>query len=127
MTIDMELTWSGRIEVTPEYDGEVFDASEEIEKVFTATMRELVLLNVPDPSVTGSVQTGEFEVTCLVSEISLVDAITVLDPTVRAALHAAEVATPEWGGRPRITRFSAIDSPSDETEEKRAEDAPVPA
>jgi len=118
MMVNLEITYSGVIQFVPEpQDG--FDRDREVESVFEATMRELVKLGVSDPSVSGSIASGEIEISCLVTAPSLLDAINEVDPCVRSALHAATVATPTWEQdrlRVELTHFAADDAAEDDEE-----------
>lgn len=63
---------------------------------FAATMRELVKLGAIDPVVTGSATTGHIEISAMVEADSFPSAVQQIDPTIRAALHAAGVCTEGW-------------------------------
>ncbi len=90
----IEVTFRGRLTVTPEYDGEVFDHDEEVERAFDGTINELVVLGVEDPSVAGSLTSGEVEIMLTVEAESVVHAFPLADSAVRSALQAAGVHTP---------------------------------
>jgi hypothetical protein len=91
-----EVTFSGRLACRADYEGEVFDQSVEIERAFSATMRELVKLGVEDASVDGAAASGEVELSGTFDGESPVDALNTADTTFRSALHAAGVFTTGW-------------------------------
>ena len=101
--MELEITYEGLITVEPEYDGEEYDPEAEIEQAFSLTMSELVKLGLTDPSFSGSVATGEFEMSCVIEATSVDEAFSRVDTTFRAALHAARVWTNDWQKRhPRV-------------------------
>lgn len=96
MTLKVEVTYSGQITVTPDYGGAVVDRDAEIEKAFDGTMRELVKLGVMDPSVAGSIASGDIEITLAVKGKTVPEIIDYVDGIIRSALHAAGVGTHGW-------------------------------
>jgi hypothetical protein len=59
-------------------------------------MEELVRLGVEDPMLSGSLSTRDVEVSLVVDAPSPEEAVPMAMGTVRAAIHAAEGATPGW-------------------------------
>lgn len=121
----MDISYTGTLTVTPEYEGEVFDHDEEVERAFDATMEELGHLGVTDPCVSGSVTTGDLEITLTATGESLPEIVTEVDGKIRSALHAAGVITKGWPRPGRLGldfhRFEAdeadeIDNANDATE-----------
>lgn len=123
MVMNLEVTFSGQLLVVPEYEAEVFDHDEEVEKAFDVTMAELVKLSVKDPALSGSITIGEFEVTVGVEANSFPEAIAEVDSAIRSALHAANVRTPDWESQSglRVVWHKV------EAEEEEADDPLVPA
>lgn len=98
--IEVEVTYEGLIEVHP---AEGCDTADEVEHAFSAAMRELIRLGTIEPSVSGSLASGRMEIRCVGRGHSLEAVLSKVDATVRSALHAAKVATPEWEkGRPGL-------------------------
>jgi hypothetical protein len=97
----IQITIRGRLIVTPDHPGEAVDHDAEIERVFDETMAELVALACIDPSVTGSIATGEIEIS-VVAETPGDDltqfraAIDKADTCIQLALQVARVGTPDW-------------------------------
>ena len=96
-----EVTMVGTVTVTPEYEGEVFDHDEIVERTFDRTMAELTkLANIHDPSVSGTITTGEIEVSVVVEAEDFIQAIQIGDPAIRTAFHAADTSTEGWDDVP---------------------------
>jgi hypothetical protein len=91
----IEVSFTGRLIVEPEYHGEVLDRESEVERVLDAMTQELVKL-VEDPIVSGSLTNGEVEVTMLAEGPSLDEAVSFGASALRSALHAASCYTPGW-------------------------------
>ncbi len=129
MVMNVEVTKTGQLIVEPEYEGEVSDHDEEVERTFDLTMAELVKLAVEDPSVHGSISTGHFEVTLRVKAETFVAAIQEADSAIRSALHAAEVNTPDWESRLRVVwhRVEADDADAEDGDAATAGDTLTPA
>ncbi len=94
-TMKIEVSFTGRLTVEPEYHGEVFDTDAEVERVLSAMTAELLKL-VEDPVVTGSLATGAVEVTMLAEGPSLDDAVSFGASALRSALHSADCYTEGW-------------------------------
>lgn len=94
----VEVTHAGHVDVDDDDLAGGRTRSSVLEAAFDATMEELVRLGATDPSVTGAVATGEMEITVTVEAASPSEAVAKADAIIRAALHAAGLATPEWDG-----------------------------
>jgi hypothetical protein len=94
--VKFEVTYYGQFVCSPEFDGEVYDDAEEIEKGFDGTMRELAALNVEDASVSGSIASGDIEISGVFEGDTHADAVSTADVAFRSAFHAAGVFTREW-------------------------------
>jgi hypothetical protein len=106
-----EITYRGQLEATPEFPGEDFDRDAVIERAFDETMRELVKLDCADPSVSGSISSGDIEISVVAEGDDHVAAFAQADPCIRAALHAAGVGTKGWETQSCITvEFSNYDA-----------------
>lgn len=94
----LEITYTGTLVVTPDHDDDVVDPEVELERVFDATMQELLKLNAVDPSVSGSAATGEIEISLVEEGRTMAAIVTSADSLIRSALHCAGVSTPGWMG-----------------------------
>ena len=103
--MELEITIEGQLTVEPDYEGQVTDRQAEIAQVFDRTMQELLKFDVVDPSVSGSITSGEIVMSCIVESDSWDKAIASADSAFRAALHAADVATPNWHGPSRRVEY----------------------
>jgi hypothetical protein len=96
-----QITYRGRLLVTPECPGESIDHDAEVERVFDETMGELVALGSIDPSVTGNIATGEIEISVVAEgdgddKSDFVSAFGKADTCIQLALRVAKVGTPGW-------------------------------
>ena len=82
---------------------QVVGEPEQIEASLDRVMEELLRLNVEDPAIGGSMETGEVEISLAIDAPSLEEAAPLAMSTIRTAVHAAEVATPNW---PRFDKRS---------------------
>jgi len=106
--MELEITYEGRLTVEPDYEGEVVDPGSEIAQAFDLTMQELLKLDVIDPSVSGSVTTGEITMSCIVESSTWDEAVTRVDSAFRSALHAAGVCTPTWPDPRRRVGYTLV-------------------
>lgn len=67
-----------------------------LEAALDKVMEELVRLGVEDPAIGGTLTTGEVEITITVDAESPEEAMPKAMGTLRAAIHAAGVSTPDW-------------------------------
>jgi hypothetical protein len=95
-TMRCEITYVGNLVVHPDYEGEQFDPETEIERCFERTMDELLKLGVDDPSVSGSVASGDVEISFTVTGADTAEAFQIAETTMRTVLLAAGIATSDW-------------------------------
>jgi len=96
-----EVTLWGQFVVTPEYDGENYDHDDVVDRTFNRTVQELLKYDgVEDPQISGTITTGEFEVSILVDAASYGEAVSFAEPTIRSAFHGADVNTDDWESVP---------------------------
>ena len=126
MVMHVEVTYTGQLVIEPEYEGEVFDPEEEVERAFDGTMAELVKLPVDDPALHGSISTGDLEVTVRVHADTFPDAIHKADSAIRSALHAAEVHTPDWDSRLRVV-WHKVEADAEDGDTTATDDSLTPA
>jgi hypothetical protein len=67
-----------------------------LERLLDVVMEELVKLDVTDPSIGGTLSDGDIEFSLAVEADTLEKATMSAFGTIRAAIHAAEGATPGW-------------------------------
>jgi hypothetical protein len=67
-----------------------------LEMQLDRVMEELIRLGVEDPAIGGTLSTGEVEISITVEAESLEDAVPKAMTALRAAIHAADGATPGW-------------------------------
>lgn len=96
VTMKLEVVYQGSLLVDPAFEAGTPDPEAEIERLFDATMAELVALGAEDPSVCGTITTGTIEISVTVDAESLTSAVNAVDTMIRAALHAAGVTTAGW-------------------------------
>jgi len=95
--VEVEVASNGRIVVSPEYEGTEYDEQMEIEQAFSRVMTALTELDdLEDPSVAGSVATGEIEISITVTAETQGAAVDSANALIHRALHTAEIQTPEW-------------------------------
>lgn len=93
----VEVVSNGQLIVSPEYDGEVYDEADEIKRAFDRMMVALLGMDeVEDPSVSGSLASGEIEVALTVKAESQESALEQANAAIHRAFHAADVRTPDW-------------------------------
>lgn len=96
-----EVTLVGQLVLTPEEQGAGLDHDEVVERAFDDTMRELLKLDgIEDPQVSGSITTGDVEISVVVEAAEYGAAISKADPDIRTAFHAAMVHTDGWDDVP---------------------------
>jgi hypothetical protein len=105
--MQFEATYSGVLQVVEEDPEKPVDRESVFDEAIDRISEELIALHVIEPLVSGSLTTGEIELTVTIVGSDPVSAFSQLDSTVRSAFHAAEVDTSTW---PRVAieaiRFS---------------------
>lgn len=110
-----EVTLWGRFVVTPECDGEDYDHDDVVDRSFNRTVQELLRYDgVEDPQVSGTITTGEFEVSIVVSAKDYGDAVSFAEPTIRSAFHGADVSTEEWADIPFELLVHRVEAEADD-------------
>jgi hypothetical protein len=69
---------------------------EERDDMTDRVMEELLKLGVEDPSVGGSLTSGEIQISLMIEASSKREAVSEADALIRTAIHAAGGATPGW-------------------------------
>jgi hypothetical protein len=69
---------------------------EERDEMTDRVMEELLKLEVEDPSVGGSLTSGEVQISLTIEASSKKEAISKTNGLIRTAIHAAGGATPGW-------------------------------
>jgi hypothetical protein len=81
-------------ELLPEPDTELTDDS--VESIIEKVADELDTLGLDSAVISGSIATRRFTIDLTVTGLGFGEIATRVDSSVRAAFHAAGVATPEW-------------------------------
>jgi hypothetical protein len=109
--MNFEVTYIGRIDVSAD-ENEVYDHDAEVQRVFEATATELTRLGLTDAILSGSIRTGDVEISCNLDAEDPREAVNKVwenvDSAVRSSLHAAGVHTPEWDGRQVSLTFHSL-------------------
>lgn len=84
------------VEVTPEFQGEVFDPASVLEAHFDQVMDELLKLNAVDPSIDASLAAATVTFSVVVEAVNPIAAVEEASGVVRTAVHAAGGGTPDW-------------------------------
>jgi hypothetical protein len=104
--VKYEVTLRGSLSPSPDDDGEPQDV---FERAFDRTMVEMLKLrDLEDPSVSGSIASGEIELAAAVDAEDYGSAVSKADAAMRAALHAAEIGTQIWNTVPQHIRIHCI-------------------
>jgi hypothetical protein len=91
-----------------------FDARhDQLSVALDQVMEELIRLGVEDPAIGGSMTSGGIEISLTMDAESPEEAIPKGAATVRSAVHAAQVATPNWPAFDKRSVRAAVIEPAD--------------
>lgn len=112
--MQFESTFNGQLSIVAD-PAETYDHDEVIDAASDRIMEALLACDwIIDPIVSGSLVHGDIHVTLTVNAPDPEQALALMDSSVRAAMQAAEVHTPDWPTVHPTFRFESLREATDD-------------